>query len=67
MKLKIKLKQHQVKSIKYKKDFQRIRFDSNDNLPLGKILTITVLSIAVKSVFHKGNKYYPQIYIQKCE
>ena len=59
MKLKIKLKQHQIKSIKYKKDFQRIRFDSNDNLPLGKILTITVLSIVVKSVFHNGNKYYP--------
>ena len=28
------------KPIKYKKDFMKIRFDSNDNLPLRKILSI---------------------------
>ena len=35
------------------------RFDSNDDLPLGKILSIPILSIVVKSVFQTGNKYYP--------
>ena len=46
----------------------KIRLDSNDDdLPLGKILSITILSIVVKSVFQNENKYYPQIYIHECE
>ena len=54
-------------SIKYKKDFLKIRFDSNDDLPLNKILSILILSIVVKSVFQNENEYYPQIHKHKCE
>ena len=54
-------------SIKCKKDFMRIRFDSDDDLPLGKILSIPILSIVVKSVFQNENKYFPQINIHECE
>ena len=55
------------KPIKYKKDLMKIRFDSDDNnLPLGKILKISVLIIVVKSVFQNNNKYYPQIHIHEC-
>ena len=53
--------------IKYNKDFMKIRFDSNDDLSLGKILSILVLSIIVKFVFQNENKYYPQIHIHECE
>ena len=45
----------------------RIRFDSNDDLPLNKILSIPILSIAVKSVFQNENKYYLQIHVHECE
>ena len=49
------------KSIKYKKDLMKIRFDSDDNdLYLGKIESIPVLIIVVKSVFQNNNKYYPK-------
>ena len=44
----------------------KIRFDSNDDLPLGKILSISSIIIAVKSVFQKDSKYYPQVYIHDC-
>ena len=55
-------------SIKYKKNLMKIRFDSNgDDLPLGKILSIPILSIVVKSVFQHENKCYPQIHIHECE
>ena len=46
-------------SIKYKKDFMKIRFESNDDLPLGKTLSIPCMIRVVKSVFQKDNKYYP--------
>ena len=45
----------------------KIRFDSIDDLPLGKILSIPILNIVVKSDFQNENKYYPQIHIHKYE
>ena len=45
----------------------RIRSDSNDDIPLNKILSIPVLSIVVKLVFQNENKYYPQIHIYECQ
>ena len=39
----------------------KIRFDSDDNdLYLGKIESIPVLIIVVKSIFQNNNKYYPK-------
>ena len=52
-------------SIKHKNNFMRIRFYSN-YLPLGRILSIPVLIVVVKSTFQNDNKYYPQVYIQEC-
>ena len=40
-----------IQPTKYEKDFMKIRFESDDNLPLGKILNILVDAIIVKSVF----------------
>ena len=41
------------KPTKYGKDFMKIKFKSDDNLPLGKILNIPVCIIAVRSVFSR--------------
>ena len=34
------------------------KFDSDDNLPLNKTIEIPILTIVVRAVFHKNNKYY---------
>ena len=44
----------------------KIKFKSDDDLPLGKILNIPVCIIAVGSAFQKGNNYYPQVYLYEC-
>ena len=41
------------------KDFMKIKFNTDDNLPLNKILRFYNLAITVGSVFQEGNKYYP--------
>ena len=46
------------KPIKYERDFIKIRFESDDDLPLGKILSIPVCIIAVGSVFQEDSNYY---------
>ena len=44
----------------------KIRFESDDDLTLGKILSIPVCIIAVESVFKKDNNYYPQAHLHEC-
>ena len=44
----------------------KIRFESNDDLPLGKILSIPSMIIVTRSVFQEDNKYYPQVYLHEC-
>ena len=54
------------KLIKYEKDFVKIKFQSNGDLPLGKILNIPVCIIVVRSVFEEDGKYYPQVLLHEC-
>ena len=49
---------------KYGKDFMKIKFNSDYNLPLNKILKIHICTIVIRSVFEEDGKYYPQIYYQ---
>ena len=45
-------------SNEYEKDYTKIKFDSDDDLPLNKILTLHNLTIIVGSVFEKYDKYF---------
>ena len=47
--------------IEYEKDFLKIRFESNDNLPLNKPIKLRLLTIIIRSVFSEGRKFYPQL------
>ena len=51
--------------IEYGKDFMKATFESNDDLPLNKILNIHVHIIIVNSVFQEDNNYYPQVFLYK--
>ena len=50
----------------YGKEFMEIKFDSDDNLPLNKLLKLHNLTIIVISVFQENNKYYPEIFLDEC-
>ena len=50
----------------YDKDYIEIKFDSDDNLPLNKILEFQVLTIIIRNIFEKDGKYYPQIFLDDC-
>ena len=50
----------------YGKDYMKIKFDSDDNLPLNKILKFSVLTIIIRHIFEKDGKYYPQIFLDDC-
>ena len=46
----------------YGKDYMKIEFDSDDNLPLNTVLKFRILTIIIRNVFEKDGKYYPQIF-----
>ena len=55
-----------VKKGEYKQDFMEIKFSSDDNLPLNKILKFHMLAIVVRSVIDKDGKIYLSIVLDKC-
>ena len=40
----------------------KIKFISDDNLPLNKMLKLHMLTVIVRSVFEKDGKYYPKFF-----
>ena len=42
-----------------------VKFKSNDDLPLGKILSIPSTIIVVESALQKDNKYYAEFYLHE--
>ena len=41
----------------------KIRFNSDDNLPLNKILKLYNMTIVIRSIFNEHGKFYPQVYL----
>ena len=48
-------------------NYARIKFDSFDYLPLGKILTLYNVIILIKSVFYRNQiNYYYNMFLERC-
>ena len=54
------------KSGEYGKDLMKIKFDSEDSLPLNKTLKLCNMTIIVQYVFEKDGKYYLQVFLGDC-
>ena len=47
--------------IEFGKDFEKIRFESNDDLPLNKPIKLCLLTIIIRSVLSEDGIFYPQL------
>ena len=45
----------------YEEKYIKIKFDSDDKLPLNKTIEIPVMIIVVRAIFYENNKYYPAV------
>ena len=54
------------KKVECGKDFKKIRFESNDDLPMNKPITLHLLTIIVRCVFSEGGKFYPQVFLDNA-
>ena len=53
-------------SDQYDEKYMKIKFNVDDKLPLNKSIEIPSMVIVVRTVFHKNNKYYPQVFLDEC-
>ena len=49
--------------LEYTKDYTKIKFNSDDNLPLNKPLKFYQMTITIRCVISKDNKLYPQVFL----
>ena len=50
----------------YNEKCMKIKFNSDDDLPLGKRLNLHNMTIVLRSVFQEDKKYYPQVFSDVC-
>ena len=48
---------------KFDSDYDKIRFVTNDNLPLGKLIYFPTLTVVIRCVFKQADFFYPQVYL----
>ena len=50
----------------YNEKQMKLKFNSDDKLPLNKTIEITSMIIALRAVFHENNKYQSQVFLDEC-
>ena len=44
----------------------KIKFNTDDNIPLNKIIYLPTIAITIRSVTQKDDRYYPQLFLDDC-
>ena len=52
--------------IKYDDNYMKIKFNTNDNILLNKIIYFPTITIAIRSVTQKDGNCYPQVFLDEC-
>ena len=53
-------------SIKDDNNYMKIKFNTNDNILLNKIIYFPTITITIRSVAQKDREYYPQLFLDAC-
>ena len=52
--------------IKYDDNCMKIKFNTDDNIPLNEIIYFPKITIIIRSITQKYGKYYPQLFLDDC-
>ena len=52
--------------LEYSKDYMKIKFSSDNDLPLNKSLKFHLTTITTRCVFSEDNKLYPQLFLDEA-
>ena len=52
--------------IKYDDNYMKIQFNTDDNIALNKSIYFPIISIIIRCITQKDDKYYPQLFLDDC-
>ena len=61
--IKDKIKEINNNDSDYEKEYMKIKFNSDDDLPLNKLLKSRLMTITIRHVFGEDGKLYPQVFL----
>ena len=61
--IRAKIEENMGDIMQYDKDYMKINFVSNDNLPTDNIVNMHQVKIIIRSVFAQNGKFYPQLFL----
>ena len=50
----------------YDNEIDKIKFLTDDTLPLDKLIYFSTFTVVIRCVFKKDGIYYPQVYLDDC-
>ena len=50
----------------YDKDYMKIKFNSDYDILLNKVLNFPTITVIIRNTFEKDVKYYPQSFLDEC-
>ena len=48
----------------YDKDYMKIKFNSDDDIPLNKQLNLPTITVIIRNILEKDGKYYPKSFFR---
>ena len=61
--IRTKIEENMGGFVQYDKNYTRIKFESDENLPTDKIVNIHLATIIIRSVFAQNGKFYSQLFL----
>ena len=61
--IRAKIEENTGRIVQYDRDYMKIKFKSNDNLPTDYIVNMHQVTINIRSVFAQNGKFYPQLFL----
>ena len=61
--IRAKIEENMGDIVQYDKDYMKINFVSNDNLPTDNIVNMHQVKIIIRSVFAQNGKFYPELFL----
>ena len=61
--IRTKIEENRGGIVQYDQDYMKIKFESNDNLPIDNIVNMHQVTIIIRSVFAQNGKFYPQLFL----
>ena len=58
-----KITEKTLDTIEYDEDYMKIRFESNNILPVDKDVDIHLATIVIRAIFAQDGKYYPRLFL----